>query len=182
MKLFEYSNFELKVDPEALLLKPFSLLADKYKKDREMLRNVFAFIYFYADTRSDYQIYRNEEERIEKIKQGLGLAEDWQPDNDILAAIEFYNSFKSEAALLLEDTKNAIAKLREAMNEINFKEVDDKGKPIYPLNQLTQTIKVIPSLVSDLKETEAAVNSEIRSAAKARGSQDKTLFDDGIEL
>jgi hypothetical protein len=147
-----------------------------------MLRNVFAFIYFYADTRSDYQIYRNEEERIEKIKQGLGLAEDWQPDNDILAAIEFYNSFKSEAALLLEDTKNAIAKLREAMNEINFKEVDDKGKPIYPLNQLTQTIKVIPSLVSDLKETEAAVNSEIRSAAKARGSQDKTLFDDGIEL
>jgi hypothetical protein len=182
MKLFEYSNFELKVDPEALLLKPFSLLADKYKKDIEMLRNVFAFIYFYADTRSDYQIYRNEEERIEKIKQGLGLAEDWQPDNDILAAIEFYNSFKSEAALLLEDTKNAIAKLREAMNEINFKEVDDKGKPIYPLNQLTQTIKVIPSLVSDLKETEAAVNSEIRSAAKARGSQDKTLFDDGIEL
>ena len=182
MKLFEYSNFELKVDPEALLLKPFSLLADKYKKDREMLRNVFAFIYFYADTRSDYQIYRNEEERTEKIKQGLGFKEDWQPDDDILAAVEFYNSFKSEAALLLEDTKNAIAKLRTAMNDINFTDVDDKGKPIYPLNQLTQTIKAIPSLVKDLKETEAAVNSEIRSAAKARGGQDKTLFDDGIEL
>lgn len=181
MKLFKYENYEVQVEPEALLLKPFAKLLSKHKKDKEMLKTVFAFIYFFSDTRSDYQIF-SEQERIERIKQSLGLKDTWQPDDDIKEAIEFYNSFKTESALLLEDTRGAISKLREMLKNIDFTEVDDKGKPIYPLNTLTSTIKVIPALVKDLKEAEIAVNSEIQSNAKMRGGQDKKIFEDGINF
>lgn len=182
MKLFRYENYEVKIDPEALLLKPFENLAEKFKRNKEFLKSVFAYIYFFADSRSDFQIFRDTEERSTKIKMSLGIDEKWEPDDITKAAIDFYSSFKTESAMLLDSTKNAIDKLRKALEEINFNEVDDKGRPVYPLNTLAQTIKVIPTLVKDLKDAEEAVNSEIKSAAKARGGSEKTLFDDGINL
>ena len=179
MKLFRYENYEVKIDPEALLLKPFENLAEKFKNNKEFLKSVFAYIYFFTDSRSDFQIFRDTEERSAKIKMSLGIDEKWELDDVTKAAIDFYSSFKTESAMLLDSTKNAIDK---ALEEINFNEVDDKGRPVYPLNTLAQTIKVIPTLVKDLKDAEEAVNSEIKSAAKARGGSEKTLFDDGINL
>lgn len=183
IKLFKYNqdNYSVDVEPEALMLKPFKKIYEG-EKNKEFAKQIFAFIYFFADPRSDYQYIIDKSSRIEAIKQGLGLKSTWQPNEDIIEAIKFYESFKPVSAMLLEDTRVAVDKLRQALREIDFNQVDDKGKPIYPLNTLTSTIKLIPSLVKDLNEAEKALNSEIRSNAKARGGQEKTLFDDGINL
>ena len=182
-------NYEVNIEPEVLLLAPFKKLKEKYidkkvKDGQNKLRDSIAFIYFFSDPRSDYQIYYDKEQRKNSIKEGLGLPEDWDIDSDLQAAIDFYESFKPESAMLLEDTRFAIDKLRQSLRDIDFNQVDDKGKPIYPLNTLTSTIKIIPSLVKDLNEAERALNSEIISNSKMRGSQsyEKTIFDDGIKL
>lgn len=183
IKLFKYNqdNYSVDIEPEALMLKPFKKIYES-EKDKEFVKQIFAFIYFFADPRSDYQYIIDKSSRIEAIKQGLGLKSIWKPNEDIEEAIAFYESFKPVSAMLLEDTRFAVDKLRQALKEIDFSQVDDKGKPIYPLNTLTSTIKLIPTLVKDLNEAEKALNSEIRSNAKARGGQEKTLFDDGINL
>lgn len=182
IKLFKFENFEVKIEPEIYLLEPFKKIKERNKNDENKTKIELAFIYFFADPRSDYQYILDKSARIESIKQGLGLDSKWKPDEVINQAIEFYESFKPESALLLEDTRFAIDKLRQALREIDFNQMDDKGKPIYPLNTLTSTIKIIPSLIKDLNEAEKALNSEIASNAKMRGGQEKTIFEDGIVL
>ena len=102
IKLFKYEGFRVTISEEALALKPFKLLWNRDKsKDKSKANNELAFIYFYADPRSDFQIYMDDEERMEQVKDSLGLAPDWQPDAELEAAIEYYKSFKPLSSLLL---------------------------------------------------------------------------------
>ena len=91
---------------------------------------------------------------------------------------KFYKQFKPVSALLLEDTRVAVDKLRQLLRNIDLTEVDDKGKPIYTLNTVTATIKQIPSLVKDLDEAEKAIAKEIMESDKVRGAQEKSMYED----
>lgn len=179
MRLFKYNDYKVDVNPEALMLKPFKTLYDK-TEDKEKVKLLFAYIYFFADPRSDYMYIVDEDDRMEEIKQGLGLPNKWKPDDTLNKAIEFYKSFKPMTAMLLEDTYASVDKLRTFLREIDLNEKDDKGKAVYSPNQITSTIKLIPALVKDLKEAEKTINSELMASTKARGVQKKSVFEDGI--
>lgn len=181
IKLFKYENYTVTISEEALLLKPFKKiwLRDK-SKSKEKALSELGFIYFYCDPRSDYQYLIDDEERATAIKQGEGLSKDWKPDVLIEEAINFYNSFKPTSALLLEDTRIAVFKLRTLLRNIDLNQTDDKGKPVYTLNTITATIKQIPALVKDLDEAEKAINSELREVGKMRGQGEKTIFEDSL--
>ena len=122
------------------------------------------------------------EARKEAIKEGLGLPNKWDISTTLQTAIDFYESFKSESALLLEDMNMVIEKLRASLKDIDFKLLDDKGRPIYTLKDVTATLKQIPELVEELKKIETVINSEFASSTKMRGNQEKTILDDGITL
>ena len=140
------------------------------------------FIYFFCDPRSDYQYLTDEEQRKQAIKEGEGLPEKWEPDKVVLTAMGFYNSFKPTSALLLEDTRYAVDKLRKLLREIDLSQTDDKGKPIYTLNTITATIKQVPSLVKDLDEAEKALAKETTLAGKMRGQGEKTIMEDNLNI
>lgn len=183
LRLFRYEGYKIIIDPEALLLKPFKQLWQRDKtanKDKAMME--LGFIYFFCDPRSDYQYLTDEGQRKEAIKEGEGLPTKWEPDKAVLAAIEFYNSFKSSSELLLEDTRYAVDKLRKLLREIDLTQTDDKGKPIYTLNIITATIKQVPSLVKDLDEAERALAKEVINSSKMRGQGEKTIFEDGLNI
>ena len=181
MKLFKYAGYNLTISEEALMLKPFK---DIWKRDKtsgkERALQELSYIYFMEDTRSDYQIYIDREERSNQIKIGEGLPESWKPDKLVQEAQKFYAGFKSESALLLEDIRVAITKLREFIKTIDLNAVDDKGKPIYTLNTYTATIKQIPELITSLDEAERTIAKETIGSDKVRGSLDKAMFEDGI--
>ena len=139
-----------------------------------------AYIYFMEDTRSDYQVYIDKEERSAQVKLGEGMRESWKPDKMVLDAMEFYASFKSESALLLEDIRVAITKLREFIKTIDLNATDDKGKPIYTLNTYTATIKQIPELITSLDEAERSIAKETLTQDKVRGSIEKAMFEDDL--
>lgn len=183
MNLFKYEGYNLKVEPEALLLKPFRQIWDRDKsenKDKAIME--LGYIYFFCDIRSDYQYLADEEERHLAIKESEGLPKNWKPDKLVLEAIEFYNSFKSASILLLEDTRFAVNKLRKLLREIDLNQLDDKGKPIYTLSTITATIKQVPSLVKDLDEAEKAISKEITVTGKMRGSGEKTIMEDSLDI
>ena len=108
------------------------------------------------------------------------MPEDWQPDDKVKKAMTFYSSFKPMSALLLEDTRVAVDKLRTMLRESNYDERDDKGKPVHTISSITSTIKMIPGLVRDLNEAEKAINKDIIEEGKVRGSQTKSLYEDMI--
>lgn len=179
IKLFKRDGYEIKVEPEALLLKPFKKIWNRDRsKDKNRAMQELGFIYFVCDPRSDYQYLVDLDTRMESVKQGEGLPNDWTPDQTVKEAMEFYLSFKPTSALLLEDTRVAVDKLREHLKNMDFNEVDDKGKPKYTLNTITSTIKQIPELIKGLDEAEKAVTSDIREMSKARGNHEKAIMED----
>lgn len=179
MKLFKYEGYNITISEEALLLKPFKAIWKRDKsttKDKAMME--LGFIYFFCDIRSDYQYIIDEDARLEAIKLGQGIPNDWKPDNVVKEAMEFYNTFKPISALLLEDTRFAVDKLRKLLRDIDLTATDDKGKPIYTLNTITATIKQVPSLVRDLDEAERSIAKEIAQNDKVRGAQEKSMYED----
>ena len=183
MKLFKYEGYKVVISEEAFALKVFRQIWNRDRsvnKDKAIME--LGYVYFMTDPRSDYQYLVDEDERSKAIIEGEGLPSGWKPDKAITEAMEFYSRFKPTAALLLEDTRDAVDKLRKLLREIDLNQLDDKGKPIYTLNSITATIKQVPSLAKDLDEAEKALASEMRSEGKMRGQGEKTIFEDNLDL
>ena len=176
MKLFKYEGYNLTISEEALALKPFKKIWDRDKTStKEKAIVELAYCYFMEDPRSDYQYIIDRDDRSDAIKEGEGLKKDWKPDKDIIAAMKLYASFKSTAALLLDDIRTLVdgyrSKLKDMtsdMSTLTVKEVKDIGA----------IIKQIPSIVKDLDEAEKAIAKEITQNDKVRGAQEKSIYED----
>lgn len=178
MKLLRYEGYTLTFEPEILTLKVFKKLYQRDKsKDKSKFLQELAFVYFFTDPRSDYQIYTDEEERTKEISEGEGMV-NFKIDKELQAAIDYYKSFNPTSALLLEDTRVAVDKLRKMLRDIDLEETDNNGKPIYTLNTVISTIKQVPSLVKDLDEAERAIAKEIVQNDKVRGTATKSMYED----
>ena len=136
------------------------------------------YVYFMEDPRSDYQVYIDREERSKQIMIGEGLPSKWKPDKDVENALKLYASFKTEAALLLEDVRAASFKLRKKITELDLDEVDAKGKPVYTLNDYTKTLSMVPKIITALDEAEKAVTRDLTQSDKVRGSAEKAMYED----
>lgn len=183
MKLFKYEGYKVVISEEAFALKVFRQIWNRDRsvnKDKAIME--LGYVYFMIDPRSDYQYLVDEEERSKAIIDGEGLPSNWKPDKIVTEAMQFYSRFKPTAALLLEDTRVAVEKLRKLLRDIDLQETDDKGRPVYTLNTITATIKQVPSLAKDLDEAERALASEMRNEGKMRGQGEKTIFEDNLDL
>lgn len=174
MKLFKYEGFEVRVAPEALTLKPFKKIWDRDKsKSKERALCELAFLYFYCDPRSDYQYLIDDDDRLEAVKEGLGFSKDWTPDAALKSAAVFYGTFDSSAARLLRLAAKEIDKVQNTLDDMtpsNYKE----------LKEQISAMKMIPEIASMIQEAEKKLNEEDEIGV-AKGSIEKTLFDDGLD-
>lgn len=179
MKLITYEGYNITIDPVALTLRPFRALWEKdNSKNKEAALRQLGWIYFMYDPRSDYQYIIDEQDRHEAICEGEGISKTWKPDRYVLQAAEYYKKFIPTAALLLEDTRAAVDKLRKKLRDIDLDAVDDNNKPIYTLNVITNTIKQVPSLVKELDEAERQISSEMIQSDKVRGASSKNVYEE----
>ena len=182
MKLFKYEGYKVVISEEAFALKVFRQIWNRDRsvnKDKAIME--LGYVYFMVDPRSDYQYLVDEDERSKAIIEGEGLPSNWKPDKMIIEAMKFYEGMKSTSALLLEDTRVAIDKVRKFLKEVNLEDTDDKGRPIYTINSITSTIKMIPQLIKDLDDAEKAIKADMQNTSgKVRGQKEKSLLEDGI--
>jgi uncharacterized protein YoxC len=179
MKLLKYEGYNVTFEPEILTLNVFKKLYQRDRtKDKSKFIQELGFIYFYVDPRSDYQYITDPEDRIKAIVEGQGLSNNWTIDKTLQEAIDYYKTFSPTSALLLEDTRVAVDKLRSMLRNINLEETDDKGRPLYTLNTIVATIKQVPALVKDLDEAERTIAKEIVQNDKVRGSVEKAMYED----
>lgn len=185
MHIIEYNNYTIEPTQEAFLIKPIRDLFNKDKsKTKEKFLQQMSVLYFYADPRSTYNYIIDDEERLKAIIEQEGLPEDFKITEDLDKALQEYKKHTiTTSYLLLQDTKIAVDKVRQFLREVDLTAVDDKGKPLYTINSITQAIKQIPQLSKDLLEAEKIVSKEIEEQGRARGGNDnKSLFDDGFGL
>ena len=174
MKLFKYEGYEVRVAPEAMNIKVFRKLWDRDKsKSKDSATMELAFLYFYCDPRSDYQYILDDGDRMQAVKEGIGLADNWKPDKAVEAAISFYKTFEAPSSSLLKAALKAVKKVQDTLDTL---EPDDTKS----LKEYLMALKLIPEVASMLKDAEKAINEEMEYG-EAKGSIEKTLFDDGLD-
>ena len=174
MKLFKYEVYEVRIAPEALTLKPFKKLWDRDKsKTKDTAITELSFLYFYCDPRSDYQYIKDDEDRLDAVRKGEGLPDDWKPDTILKEAIEFYSSFDTTSAILLRTAREAVERVRSTFELL---EPDDTKS----LKEYLTALKLIPEVAAMIQEAEKTLNEEVEYG-EAKGSIEKTLLDDGLD-
>lgn len=178
MKLFDLVNYELTIDPIIFTLKPFAKIKNKYK-DKNSLYGELAFIFYYADWRSDYSSIVDDEERQEKILSELYIDRNMlQINEDTFAAIDFYNERQETLSMLLyKDAKFAINKIREYLRTVDLMKVDENDKPVHDVIKLTKTIESSATIVDKMVLLEESIKKEKQANAKIRGIDKVGLFE-----
>lgn len=182
MNLIRLENYEIKVEDELLLLKPFK---KKYSQDKSKDKSNFItflmILYFVYDPRSDFQYIIDDDQRLEEVCTSNGIK---IPKFDSLEkeCIELYKKLcLTTSSELLRRTKIAIDKVGNFLENIDLTLLDDKGKPVYTINSITTAIKQVPQLAKDLVAAEKAIKKDLEEGGRARGNYgNKTLMDDGI--
>ena len=184
MKLVKYENYQIKVEDELLLLKPFRSLhnADR-TANKDNFMNFLSILYFTYDPRSDYSYIVDEDLRLQEVCSSNGFSVPKFSKNELLC-IDLYKKLTTTISVeLLNSTKIAVDKVRKFLEDLDLTAVDDKGKLLYPINTVTTAIKQIPQLAKEVREAEKLVAKEIEEQGRARGgNENKKLFEDGIKL
>lgn len=183
MKLFKFENFQLTITEEALLIKAFRDLWERDTSDKkEQVFMEMGYIYFVYDPRSDFMFIVDEEDRIPRVKEEIGVPDDWEPDPLIIKAINTYKLLiTTVSTAAIDSSRKLIDKIKTYLDTIDLNEKDAKGSPVHTLSNITTTIKQIPGLVTDLYKAEKVLNSEIEENTKMRGAGVKKLLEDGFE-
>ena len=187
MKLIKYSNYTLDISEEAYLVAPIRKLFNQDKsKTKETFFKQMSLLYFVYDPRSNYNYITNVEDRIKEVEAQEGISSKDSKKyrtKDFEEAVAAYKELnKTSSLLLLQDTRIAVDKVREFLRNIDLTAADDKGKPLYTINNVTSAIKQIPQLAKDLAEAEKTLAREIEEQSKARGNSEMSLFDTGINI
>lgn len=182
MNFIRLENYEIKVEDELLLLKPFrkKYIQDK-SRDKSNFITFLMILYFVYDPRSDFQYIIDENQRLEEVCNSNGVK---VPKFDSLEkeCIDLYKKMcLTTSSELLRRTKIAVDKVGSFLENVDLTLLDDKGKPVYTINSVTTAIKQVPQLAKDLAEAEKAIKKELEEGGRARGNYgNKTLMDDCI--
>ena len=181
MKLISVENYELKVADEALLVKPFRKLwnQDRSQKKEQFYKQM-SVLYFVYSPASNYSYIIDEKERLKEVIEQEGI-EDFRPSSDFKEAVDIYKRLnKTASSELLADTRLIIEKMRQALKSIEFDTLEEKDVPGV-VNTIATVISKMPKLIEDLSKAEKAVTKELEEQGKARGTQELTIGDMGLD-
>lgn len=182
MNFFSYdeTNNTLRIDePTIFLVKEFRSLLDdnrnKCKEDKTGKKHLLAFkeftyIFLMLDFKSPYFRY------LEKDKHEAALA-DSELSLDNLKNPEFVNAFNKyqeiqdadEILLLIKTAQRTLYKTRVFLDNIDYSEVDDMGRPIYKPKDVMADINSISAMRKNLIALEEEHKSSLGETSNVRG-------------
>lgn len=180
MELFTYKQDKVEVSPIVLTIPLFKKLHDRDKsKGKINVHKELSYIYFMCDYKSDFNDILDETKRNKEIGRVLFNDENYQPDELIKECMLFYKQRQETlSSHLLEGAKTAIGKIDSFFRDLDLTKLDEKGKPIYNVSQITTTINKLGETVKGLKELEDVVKKEREEAVRARGGGTLGMFED----
>lgn len=182
MRLLEFENYEVRLTPEALLIRPIRRLynADR-SKQKERFMQQMSYLFFMVDPRSTYAYIIEPEERAKQIRLQEGLPDDFKPSSDLEEAMRIYEQHTiTSSKRLLESTRVAVDALSDELKKTKerLQERTDKGAAVYKTNDIIASLERVMKLVPQLQDLERKVDAEIRENTRARGMEN-SLFEDG---
>ena len=178
MKVFEIINNSPIVTVECLLIPEFLEIWKRDKtENKDIAYSELQYIYFKSDYKSLYLAF-DSETREEKLLEDFIKKKNWKPDKVILKAIEKYKELQNTPTMdFLESVKNAMVNMTDYFNNVNFKERDSKGVPIYKPEIVTRCAKDAGGIVDSIDKLKAKIKVEIYESDMARGKSQINPFE-----
>ena len=178
MELFDSNGIDVIIHPAAFTLIPFKKITSQ--RNKTLALKELAFIFFYADYKSDFSDILNIEERESEIKTIVELPVKWVISEDVKAAIKFYkNRQQTPSMQLLEAALIFVQKLKAFYTDVDLNERDERtGKLIHNISQLQKGASEIGDLTSLLEKLKESIAKEVDSASRIRGGGEIGLFED----
>ena len=179
MGLFDIKNDVIILNPDAFVIPEFhEIWEDDKKKGKPKATKILTYIYFLCDFKSPYAVYPKHE-RLKKLENDF-LKEDYLLAEQPLVkhAIAKYKEFQETPSMrLLESAKVACGKLSDYFETLDFKELDDSGKPVYQAKDVAANLKAVGGIIESLNKTEDQVKKEVTASAKIRGGGEAGDFE-----
>ena len=180
MRLFTLdAEYNIVWEPQTILLEPFNKIFKRDKnKDKIKASKELAFVWFFVDIKSDYQIHTDETVRTDAIVSDLKLPKGWKIDPIIQDAIDFYTKMStSVTSQILKDSMYVATKLSTKMVEaVDEEDTLDVGE----ITSLLEGVKKMPEVIKALQQAEKAVLKEIKETQDQTGSKEHALFENGL--
>lgn len=183
MKLIQVENFELQVAPEALLIRPIRRLWNADRTERkEKFYQQMSYLYYCCDPRSTYSYILDDKERSAAVIEQEGLPSDFKPSEFLEEAMEIYKKHTMTVSQkLLSDALVAANTVGTFLRTVDLTEEDDKGRPKYQVSQITAALKNLEGIINTIQTLQKKVEQEIVDNGKARGTQELTVGDVGLD-
>ncbi len=182
-------------NPEVRLIKEFAEIIARSRPigtshsdgNKEATKRL-AFLFFMADWKSRYVTeYQDNMERANKIKNDLGLGADFDVSDDhVIEALYKYTELNTTLATeTLISAKNALWKLRQYYDSVDFTFKDSKGRLEFDPKQVQTSIKELMGTVLGLEALEKEVRKREEQAKKGKikgGGQTGYFEDPEVEM
>ncbi len=190
MELIILENEMPVFNPEARLIKEFAKIIARsrpvgmsHEDGNKEAALRLAFLFFMADWKSRYVTeYQDNTERANKVKHDLGLGDNFDVSDDhVIEALYKYTELNTtEAAETLISAKNAIWKLREYYDSVNFVDKDEKGRLKFDPKQVQESIGKLGITIVGLEalEKEVRKREEQSTKGKIKGGGESGYFED----
>lgn len=178
MKLFDIIDGKVIMNPTMLWLPEFKALWDRDKsKSKEKAAKEISYIVFLYDFKSPYMAYPSTE-RERRIIADYIRVDNWVPDELVLAAIAKYKELQtSPLSRLLQAALDTCDKMTDYYKGVDFSLIDNDGKPVYSLKDVSSAMKQIGDIVSSLETMKDKVEKEQSERGAIRGGSGIGLFE-----
>lgn len=180
MRAYDIVGDRVTFTPEFLAVPEFRVIWDRDKtKNKAKATKQLSFIAFLCDNSpiNPYMGY-SEDLREEVLKEDFIGDTKWEPDVEVLAGIKkLYQLFQSPSSRLLAGALVAADQLAKWFKSIDFKQMDDNGKPIYSARELSSNLASVGNIIKSLKQLEKQVRQEQLDDSTARGGAEIGIFE-----
>lgn len=172
MKIFNFKNFQVIIDPEVLTVPEFFVIWDKDKsKDKTKAFKELAYVYHMSDFNSPYSNL-SEEKKKQRVGNDIMKNQNYNPPDYVKNAITKYKELSiTPKERLLLSAKRKIDQVAEYMDNSN---VSDET-----LNNILKIFKDLQPIVANFDNLEEAVKKEkLNKTEKRRAGRKTSLFED----
>jgi hypothetical protein len=167
------SSGKIELNVNVLAIPPFDKIWDRDKsKTKDKATMEIKYIVYLCDYNSPYNAF-NEREKEIRIKEDFIKDKEWIPDELIIEGIQKYIDLQNTISTrILKSAKIGAEKLAKYFEDVDFKQLDDNGKPIYTARDLASNLKSVGEIVKSLVNLEKQVKSEQLESSTVRGNSE----------
>lgn len=174
--MFIIKSGSVDIEPKALFIPEFKVIYDRDKsKDKKQAMKEFAFIYFVADYKSEYNIYGLEKRSV--IASEIMDDNKYEPDDAVLSAIMRYETMQNTYSMrYLQSIRSTIDSLEKFYQDLRYKANQTNVKDYDP-SLVTKAMKDVETVLEKIEKWEKKVRGE-EDLMQIRGGGKIGLFED----